>query len=559
MGRRCSAAALRTPASVEVSARSQKRANLGGAAGGFNSSCILARPLILTSVVFPAVTRFIATLQRLTGLQSHVGKFACCSPQHQLQTCPWRLDAGVPLGTGPTIGHGLMVGGVPIGDNAFVYDALLTKAYDVVNYVDTTAARLRDHPHALWASLYYCCQSRFDHWLRHCPPVHTRVPAGLVDDAILRAIAQMSYQGMTGDPITLQRLRLPARFRGCGIRSRRDLAEVAYVSCFAESAEVMIDRAAVAGGPRTLRGYFPALRATFGAGSFDPDGRRFEQLLQLDDSTSAGDFEEAWDSLRQRIQGSTVTGPLSAEADDAGRGTDRQLQHAITEQIEQVQRDTLHRDMLQLPRTDTRRIAWMSADRLSSQWVVSWPTRRLELSDLEFPEVISTYLGRESPLVRTRAGCMIPCGQWRGPRGAQTRGRICDPHGIELGLATLPGGSDTVCHDACSRELFDIVREAGLPIELQPAYIHLPHPCPGPGPRPGSPPCTRPPRSPPQHRTRLRDLCRSPRGCHRTTLAPTDRAPGCPMASVRRKDHPCWHRPLPLRPRRRGAEWGSAP
>ena len=66
---------------------------------------------------------------------------------------------------------------------------------------------------------------------------------------------------------------------------------------------------------------------------------------------------------------------------------------------------------------------------------------------------------------------MIPCGQWRGPRGAQTRGRICDPHGIELGLATLPGGSDTVCHDACSRELFDIVREAGLPIELQPAYI----------------------------------------------------------------------------------------
>ena len=101
-------------------------------------------------------------------------------------------------------------------------------------------------------------------------------------------------------------------------------------------------------------------------------------------------------------------------------------------------------------------------DRLSSQWVTSWPTPTIELSDLEMPEVITTYLGRESPAVRHLAGRSIPCGRVR---------RVCDVYGFQIGLATLPGVDDTICHDACSRELFDIITEARLRIELQPRTI----------------------------------------------------------------------------------------
>ena len=50
-----------------------------------------------------------------------------------------------------------------------------------------------------------------------------------------------------------------------------------------------------------------------------------------------------------------------------------------------------------------------------------------------------------------------------------TRGRV-DAHGFQLGLATLPGRSDTECHDACGGELFDIVQAAQLSVELQPAH-----------------------------------------------------------------------------------------
>ena len=82
------------------------------------------------------------------------------------------------------------------------------------------------------------------------------------------------------------------------------------------------------------------------------------------------------------------------------------------------------------------------------------------------PEVITTYLGRESPAVRHLVGKHIPCSH--SSRGG--RGRTCDAFGFQLGLASLPGDSNTECHDAAGRELFDILQEARLPIELQPRH-----------------------------------------------------------------------------------------
>ena len=72
-----------------------------------------------------------------------------------------------------------------------------------------------------------------------------------------------------------------------------------------------------------------------------------------------------------------MRGPLTQPIGQAGHGCGTHLQRQITEQIEQIERDALHRDILLLPRTDTRRIAWLAVDRLSSQWVPAWPTRTM--------------------------------------------------------------------------------------------------------------------------------------------------------------------------------------
>ena len=96
------------------------------------------------AVVFPAIERFASALQRLTGLQINQDKSACFSRGYNLEGCPWRRHAGVPVGTvalagvdgaaGP--GTGIMVGGVPIGEPALV-------AGDV-SYIEPTVTQLRD-------------------------------------------------------------------------------------------------------------------------------------------------------------------------------------------------------------------------------------------------------------------------------------------------------------------------------------------------------------------------------------------------------------------------------
>ena len=48
--------------------------------------------------------------------------------------------------------------------------------------------------------------------------------------------------------------------------------------------------------------------------------------------------------------------------------------------------------------------AWLAVDRLSSQWVSSHPTHRVELNAAEFGETFTTYMGCESRLVRPYTG-----------------------------------------------------------------------------------------------------------------------------------------------------------
>ena len=67
-----------------------------------------------------------------------------------------------------------------------------------------------------------------------------------------------------------------------------------------------------------------------------------------------------------------------------------------------------------LPRMDTRRQAWLSAGRGSSQWVTAAPSERYDLGDhggLIFRDVLTGYLGVDSPIfapLATRATTYAP-------------------------------------------------------------------------------------------------------------------------------------------------------
>lgn len=422
------------------------------------------------AVVFPAIERFASALQRLTGLQINQDKSACFSRGYNLEGCPWRRHAGVPVGTvalagvdgaaGP--GTGIMVGGVPIGEPAFVTEVMRALVAGDVSYIETTVTQLRDQPHAAWAALFYSCAPRFDYWLRHMPPNETVQHAAVFDHAMLQAAEQLGYVGMLHDALTRRRFHLPARMRGCGIRSRAWIAPIAFTACFVEAVEGMMG-VTDAGLPAL----FEQLTPVFGVGAFAPGGVRFGTFMRdyraLLPTASA--FADAWDELARQAFVDGGTGPLNiaSMSAGAGRSAGAKLQRDMTAQLEQGRRDELHRDMMRLPRVDVRRVAWLAVDRLSSQWVSSHPTHRVELNAAEFGETFTTYMGCESRIVRPYTGRSIPCGA--------RRNTVCDAYGHQVGLAALPGAPFTDCHDAIAHELWRILMEAGVHVDVEPRGI----------------------------------------------------------------------------------------
>ena len=217
----------------------------------------------------------------------------------------WRIRSQTPVGscTGAdgTMHYGITVGNVPIGTPGFIQVKLRAKADEVVRYVAKTVQHLNAaEPQALWAAIHYCCQSRFDFWLRHCDPSQTQEVVEIVDAAVMQAAALAMRQDLgelRADHFIWRRLRLPSRMRGCGLRDRRLVAHIAFVSCFVEVAEQLVT---------PTGGFFPML-TRISPHDFDPanpQAPRLDTFLQPNpntgspDSPTAAAFLESWEHLQ---------------------------------------------------------------------------------------------------------------------------------------------------------------------------------------------------------------------------------------------------------------------
>jgi hypothetical protein len=172
------------------------------------------------------------------------------------------------------------------------------------------------------------------------------------------------------------------------------------------------------------------------------------------------EFEVAWAHLQLMVAGAAVTGPLDVAAAQAGerRGTDR-LQRSITAQIEQVERDALHRVIAQLDVRDPRREAWYAGDRLSSQLVSSWPTPALECEADAWREMFTTYLGAQSPACRPLVGRTIPVAS-----GVV----VCDVYGRRVSSVCLPVETWDACHDAIVGHIDELMLSSGFRPQREP-------------------------------------------------------------------------------------------
>ena len=436
------------------------------------------------SVVFAAVQRFADTLQEMTRLEMNVAKYSCWSPAYDLASCPWRRQSRIPLGfvtahgvqprgdAGDVVGWGVMVGGVPVGEAAFVTEVIRHEGEAVVSYIEKTLLELRGSDHyGLWACLQYCCQSKFDYMLQHVPPSFTNHDASRIDAALVRVAQQLSYDDVLSDGITMRRFRLPARERGCSMRSRQNLVRhAAYAASFVRAAERFLDTTDAAGN--VVPGFFPMLGDAFGVGAFGPGGHRLRDFIapaQGQALPTAVAFGDTWAELRSRVNGCDVRGALDDSAARAGACTPGKLQQAITSHVERVERTLLHNAITALADGDPRKVAWLSCDDISNRWVSSWPTAELEMTNPEFGEVFTTYLGRESPGVRPYAGETVA---HAGGRAGPNARLVIDEFGMNLNLANIPGtGNWTPPHNVLANHIFGLTVEAGFHTEVTPAHV----------------------------------------------------------------------------------------
>ena len=157
-------------------------------------------------------------------------------------------------------------------------------------------------------TLYYCCQSRFDYFLRHLRPEHTRPGCTIIRVALTKAVETLGYDSMIiGENITTRRLHLPIRQGGCGIRNLYKLAVAAYSSSFIEAAITFTTSEIV------MHGTFKGLANAFPAAGFQPGGSRFQRALGLGNLPSMQSCADAWDEMRLEVNQPAV-GPLPGTA-----------------------------------------------------------------------------------------------------------------------------------------------------------------------------------------------------------------------------------------------------
>ena len=103
------------------------------------------------------------------------------------------------------------------------------------------------------------------------------------------------------------------------------------------------------------------------------------------------------------------------------------MQRLLTDQRQTAARTQLHEDIMALPAHSPRRRAWLQTDIGSRQLCVTRPDHDMELSDQDFSEMFTTYLGVESADFRQFTGESIPCSTARADGDV-----TCDPYGFAI-------------------------------------------------------------------------------------------------------------------------------
>jgi len=436
----------------EVVALDTALAAAGGAARFMSDDGLAWGP---PGVLWPAVAQFEAAVANKGGIL-RLSKSARFSPNGDY-SCG---DANVPVcrvdPEDPTSPDGLAVCNIPLGSDEFIYSYLASKASKTCRAISNIAELLTADNNEAWCAIYYSSQHKLQYWLRGCAPRHMRDHAATVDLAIDAAVERATELHLEGDDITRQRLRLPGRHSGGGVRSMVELAPMAFAGSINGALPRMLDRQRAAGP--SVPGFCPGLESALGAGSFDDAAEQPRYRAFLDSGLpTAYALSDAWEEM-QEVLGTDYdddekTAPLRVPV-EAASGTQRDL----TTAVEVARRGDFERAIDSLPVDDRRRTAFHAnaGCKLSRVWIAGIPDGIYEGAPARhFVEGVASYFGTASP-------CASPIvGETIFDKDGRNRGYV-NKYGDALASLSLIGAGWIRHHDAIKDALCNSMTELGI-------------------------------------------------------------------------------------------------
>ena len=440
--------------------------------------------------VWPALQRLEDRLREGAGLERSPSPLKCLvySPSGQYGDKPATYGVGTNGGgdSGLQVGFGVILAGVPVGDDIFVLNFVKAEAARVSGIIETsntllrTLQNVRDHAFQVDRQ---SLSTRLNYLSQVVPPNVPGVIEELqgVDRARFAVLATTIGidpfavpEGQPDPTFTRERCWLPVRHKGLGIVRAADLAPAAFVGAM----ELVVPRFPdhVVEG-RLVPGLFPHLSAATGA-AFGAGEGRWATLVNSGLPLGAA-YEQAWELMRQECNSSGVFAPPAIDSpeppnlDDFSYEPDGRirLQRLCTRERARRRNAALVTRMEALPNDDMRRVSLNYAG-ASKSLFATLPQKDTKCSQDEFPGVVAVYLGLPDPRIVKVARALSADGNVPYFRDAQCM-RVLDVFGNNLSLYMGEGHGRTTFHDEIQNTLFALAHAVGLPILRTPTDVFL--------------------------------------------------------------------------------------
>jgi hypothetical protein len=397
------------------------------------------------------------------NLQPHKSRWA----SHRDADAAMRaIDSAIPRGEVPDVAPGaqaaapplagIVYAGVPLGERAFVRQELEHKYVAMERDIRTIHSKLGpDNLQQQWLMLFKSSQYRLDYLLAHCLPEDTEDVARRFDALLASLAGELLGSDIAGAPFGTERLRLPLRHGGLGLRSRADMRDSAFTGAAAKALPALADCVPDAATARVRPGVLSTARiaGVIGQGSFD--GGAYDLSSFFSAGTRTGDaVQRSWQAMQQRAATTGCSAPghgaLAADFSNMGYGI-HNLQNATTTQLDAVRFAELKTSV---PPQTRAHAAIFAADPLSRAFLSCLPVHE-RLRPQDFRECFARFLAAPSP------ACAPFVGQRLHVAGS-AGGGVVDRYGDGLVSAATTGDHVTrFRHDPLVDQLTTAARNAG--------------------------------------------------------------------------------------------------